>query len=166
MELLHVQKRNLEEDRGRLKSDFKGRQLKVDQLQSKYHLVTMSLGTDEDGQTLSVTHYKLKSAQDKYFLKQRGDFLDEKIKNIEKEIVAMENTLKIVNLTNAAYRKSLSEVEDSGKINLIEWSSLRKFFADKEAQTMESLQKKFVELTDQQRILRKSLASEKQELKG
>lgn len=120
MELLHVQKRNLEEDRGRLKSDFKGRQLKVDQLQSKYHLVTMSLGTDEDGQTLSVTHYKLKSAQDKYFLKQRGDFLDEKIKNIEKEIVAMENTLKIVNLTNAAYRKSLSEVEDSGKINLIE----------------------------------------------
>ncbi|XP_044752886.1 coiled-coil domain-containing protein 39-like isoform X3 [Coccinella septempunctata] len=150
MELLNVQKRNLDEDRGRLRSDFKGRQLKVEQLQSKYHLVTMSLGTDEDGQTLSVTHYKLKAAQDKYFLKQRGDILDYKIKRIEKEIVAMENTLKIVNLTNAAYKKSLSEVEDT----------------DKEAETMQSLQKKFVDLTDQQRILRKTLIYEKQDLKG
>ncbi|XP_044752884.1 coiled-coil domain-containing protein 39-like isoform X2 [Coccinella septempunctata] len=70
MELLNVQKRNLDEDRGRLRSDFKGRQLKVEQLQNK------------------------------------------------------------------------------------------------EAETMQSLQKKFVDLTDQQRILRKTLIYEKQDLKG
>ncbi|KAL3281106.1 hypothetical protein HHI36_004329 [Cryptolaemus montrouzieri] len=148
-ELLYVQKRNLDEDRGRLKCDMKSRQIKVDQLQSKYHLVTMSLGTDEEGQTLSVTHYKLQAAQDKYFLKQRGDFLDNKIKTIECEIVAMENTLKVVNLTNAAYKKSLSEVEDT----------------DKEAHTMASLQKKYVDVTDQLREFKIKLASDKQELK-
>ncbi|KAK9879647.1 hypothetical protein WA026_006712 [Henosepilachna vigintioctopunctata] len=120
-ELLQVQKRNLDEDKGRLKSDLKNRHLKVDQLQSKYHLATMCLGTDEDGQTLTITHYKLKAAQDKYYLKQRGDTLDEKIRTIEKEIVAMENTLKIVNLTNSAFKKSMSEVEDSGIVTTYVW---------------------------------------------
>lgn len=48
-------------------------------------------------------------------LQQQGDELDQKIKIAEKEIVAIENTLKMVNLTNMAFKNNLSQLKDDGK---------------------------------------------------
>ncbi|KAJ8951833.1 hypothetical protein NQ318_019808 [Aromia moschata] len=113
--VLHTKKRSLEEDKGRLRSDIGLRRLKIEQLQKKYHIVLMSLGRDEDGQPLSVTHIKIRNAQEKFMLQQEGDVLDQRIKTAEKEIVAMENALKLVNITNVAFKNSLAPVKDEGK---------------------------------------------------
>lgn len=75
----------------------------------------LNLGKDDDGQPLSITHFKIKNAQEKFMLQQQGDDLDQKIKIAEKEIVAIENTLKMVNLTNVAFKSNLSELKDDGK---------------------------------------------------
>lgn len=75
----------------------------------------MNLGKDDDGQPLSITHFKIKNAQEKFMLQQQGDDLDQKIKIAEKEIVAIENTLKMVNLTNVAFKNNLSQLKDDGK---------------------------------------------------
>jgi hypothetical protein len=41
--------------------------------------------------------------------------LDAKIRRTEKEIQAMENTLKVINSTNEEYKKSLSTVAEESK---------------------------------------------------
>ncbi|XP_076271047.1 coiled-coil domain-containing protein 39-like [Rhynchophorus ferrugineus] len=111
--IVQAQRRNLDDDRGRLKGDISLRKVKIEQLKKKYHIELMSLGKDDDGQPLSITHFKIKHAQEKFMLQQNGDELDNKIKATEKEIVAIENTLKMVNLTNVAFRNNLSILKEN-----------------------------------------------------
>lgn len=129
--ILQAKRRNLDEDRGRLRTDIALNRVKIEQLQKKYHMLLTSLGQDEEGQPVSVTSFRIKYAQEKIILQQEGDLLDQKIKTAEKEIVAMENTLKMVNLTNVAFKRSLAPVKDEGKtyflcthrlLNFIYWS--------------------------------------------
>ncbi|XP_066261629.1 coiled-coil domain-containing protein 39-like [Euwallacea similis] len=107
-----AKKRHLDEERRRLAGDISIRKVKIQQLQKKYHTELMALGKNDHGQPISLTHFKVKNAQEKFFLQQQGDELDQKIKVAEKEIVAIENTLKMVNLTNVAFKNNLSAVKE------------------------------------------------------
>ncbi|KAJ9581586.1 hypothetical protein L9F63_023233, partial [Diploptera punctata] len=111
-DVLTIQKRTLNEEKSRLIADIKACECKTDQLQKKYDIVMSSLGKTEDGEHLSVTYFKIKSAQEKYELQQHGDKLDAKIRKTEKEILAMENTLRIINAANDKYRRNLSAVDE------------------------------------------------------
>ncbi|KAI4466333.1 coiled-coil domain-containing protein 39 [Holotrichia oblita] len=111
-DILTAQRKNLDEARGRLRADINLRKIRVEQFRKKHHIVLMTLGKDEDGQPLSIAHFKLKNAQEKYMLQQEGDEIDNKIKKAEKEIIAMENTLKIINVSNATYKKNLACVDE------------------------------------------------------
>lgn len=115
-DVLLVRRRNLDEENGRLRRDIMSRKTKMEQLQKKYYLTMMSLGKDDDGQPLSITYYKIKNAQEKYMLQQEGDELDSKISQAEKEIIAMENTLKVINSTNDTYKKNLAALDDEGNV--------------------------------------------------
>jgi UDP-glucose:O-linked fucose beta-1,3-glucosyltransferase len=55
------------------------------------------------------------SAQEKYELQQEGDELDARIRKTEKEIEAMENTLKLINATNENYKRNLFAVDEESK---------------------------------------------------
>ncbi|KAF5275674.1 hypothetical protein FQA39_LY06786 [Lamprigera yunnana] len=112
IEILLIKRRNLDEEKCRLKRDISLRLTKIHQLQERFHIAQMSLGKDEDGQPLSVTHFKIKNAQEKHMLQEEGDAMDMKIKKFEKEIIAMENTLKIVSLSNVTYKQNLSAVNE------------------------------------------------------
>lgn len=112
--ILQAKRRNLDEDRGRLKSEIAMTRVKIEQHQKKYHMLLTSLGQNEEGQPISVSNFRIKYAQEKLMLQQEGDALDQKIKTAEKEIVAMENTLKLVNLTNVAFKNSLAPIKDEG----------------------------------------------------
>ncbi|KAJ8979531.1 hypothetical protein NQ317_017679 [Molorchus minor] len=146
--VLHSKRRNLEEDKGRLRADIGLRRLKIEQLQKKYHIVLMSFGKDEDGQPLSVTHIKIKNAQEKFMLQQEGDRLDQKIKTTEQEIIAMENALKLVNLTNSSFKNSLAPVKDD----------------DQEAQEMRELEENLKEINTVLKEFKKMLATKQEYL--
>lgn len=112
--IIQAKRKNLEEDRGRLNTDIGLRLLKIEQIKKKYHFALTSLGQTEEGEQVSISHFKIKNAQEKYILQQAGDELDQKIQTTEKEIVAMENTLKLINLSNHTFKNSLSPVKDNG----------------------------------------------------
>ena len=59
--------------------------------------------------------FLFQSAQEKYELQQEGDELDARIRKTEKEIQAMENTLKLINATNENYKRNLLAVDEESK---------------------------------------------------
>ena len=52
-------------------------------------------------------------------LQREGDDLDAKIRKAEKEIRALENTLKLMNGRNEQYRKSFNKITDSSEFVLV-----------------------------------------------
>lgn len=114
LEILKIKKRHLEEEIHRLKCDVTSRNIRIEQFQKKHHLALMSFDKDNDGNPLSITQIKIKNAQEKYILVTEGDELDNKIQRTEGEILAMENTLKIINSTNVSYKKSLAPISETG----------------------------------------------------
>ncbi|KAG5864259.1 hypothetical protein JTB14_019631 [Gonioctena quinquepunctata] len=147
--ITQTKKRGLEEDRGRLRADIALRRIKIEQFQKKYHIALLGLGNDENGQPLSLTHFKIKNAQEKFILQQEGDALDTKIKTAEKEIVAMENTLKLMNVTNVSFKNSLTPVKDE----------------DEEVKEMKNLNEQFKEICNTLKTHKNELATKEKELK-
>lgn len=111
-ELLHTTRRALEDDVGRMQADYRNRQIRIEQLKGRTECILQSLGKSEDGEALSITYFRVRNAQEKYGLQQEGDRLDKLIRRTEREIVAMENTLRVMNSTNELYRNTLSLLED------------------------------------------------------
>lgn len=69
-DILTVRRRVLNEQAANLSGRINLARLKVDQLKKKYDVAMGNLGTDEDGQQLSVTYFKIKTAQEKFELQE------------------------------------------------------------------------------------------------
>lgn len=65
--------------------------------------------------SLTFLMFLFQNAQEKYELQQEGDELDARIRKAEKEIQAMENTLKLINATNENYKRNLFAVDEESK---------------------------------------------------
>ncbi|XP_063224793.1 coiled-coil domain-containing protein 39 [Bacillus rossius redtenbacheri] len=113
-DVMLARRRGLAEERSRLLREQAEWREKIAQLHGRYELTVSTFGQSEDGAQLSVTQVMLKNAQEKYELQQHGDRLDAQIQRAEKEILALENTLKVVNAANDTYKKSLSPVDEDG----------------------------------------------------
>ncbi|KAJ1523584.1 hypothetical protein ONE63_001429 [Megalurothrips usitatus] len=113
-EMMACKRKTLNEERSILQTALNQLNTKRSQLQNRHDIITSSIGRDEYGDFISPAMLKLKVAQEKVLLQQEGDVLDAKIKKAEKEIEAMENTLKVVNTSNDTYRKSLTMVDKEG----------------------------------------------------
>lgn len=111
-DMLKVQSKNAEEERQSACVELRDRVKKVETLKRRYELLMSQFDNtaDEDdgmgnaSDDHSQAYYVIRASQKREELQREGDALDTKIRKAEKEIKALENTLKMMNDRNEDYR--------------------------------------------------------------
>ncbi|CAG7720538.1 unnamed protein product [Allacma fusca] len=176
MTVLRTQQKLLKEDRNKLSCYVIELLSDIDRSKTRYEYIinAMNLYGDESGQ--SESYYILKHAQERETLKREGDLWDSKVKECEKEIAALQNTLSVLVSSNMAFKDSLApaasetaearmlvDMEEEQKIALV-----RKRKADKNImvlnQTLLQQQTRHAESKHSKMFLEGLLAERKYEL--
>uniref|UniRef100_A0A8B9CY20 Coiled-coil domain-containing protein 39 n=1 Tax=Anser brachyrhynchus TaxID=132585 RepID=A0A8B9CY20_9AVES len=113
--MLDSQIRLVDQERQRISAEFQDRLNKIDKLRCRYEVLTVVMMPPEGEEEKTQTYYVIKAAQEKEALQREGDDLDAKICKAENEIVALENTLRILNNCNSNYRNSFKEVTETSE---------------------------------------------------
>ncbi|NXX94155.1 CCD39 protein, partial [Centropus bengalensis] len=113
--MLDSQIRLVDQERQRLSAEIQERLSKIDKLTRRYEILTIAMMPPEGEEDRTLTYYIIKAAQEKEELQREGDNLDAKICKAEKEIVALENTVCILNNCNSNYRNSFKEVPETSQ---------------------------------------------------
>ena len=100
-----------EEERYSASTELRDRLSKVKNLKKRYEIIMdqFTVGDGEkpdDGEEHTQAYYVIKAAQRREELQKEGDQLDAKIRKAEREVKALENTLKMVTDRNEQYRLS------------------------------------------------------------
>ena len=107
-DILVLELKTAEEERHKVAKELQQRKVKVKNLRIKYEgLVCKNKSSSADQESVlehSQAYYVIKAAQDREELQRYGDELDGKIRKWEKEIKALENTMKHLQKRNKNYR--------------------------------------------------------------
>ncbi|CAD5118818.1 DgyrCDS7498 [Dimorphilus gyrociliatus] len=114
-DMLISQLRAAEDERQHVSSELHERIAKIDKLKKRYEILMVSMAPPEGEEEQSQAFYVIKAAQEKEELQRDGDDLDAKIRKAEKEIRALENTLRLMNSRNETYRKSFNKVQETSE---------------------------------------------------
>ncbi|XP_068809992.1 coiled-coil domain-containing protein 39 isoform X2 [Struthio camelus] len=113
--MIDSQIRLVDQERQRISAEFQDRLNKIDKLRCRYEILTVVMMPPEGEEEKTQAYYIIKAAQEKEALQREGDDLDAKICKAEKEIVALENTLHVLNNCNSNYRNSFKEVTETSE---------------------------------------------------
>eukprot|EP00002_Diphylleia_rotans_P040756 TRINITY_DN9745_c0_g1_i3.p1 TRINITY_DN9745_c0_g1~~TRINITY_DN9745_c0_g1_i3.p1 ORF type:complete len:708 (-),score=224.99 TRINITY_DN9745_c0_g1_i3:232-2355(-) len=94
-EMIKAQLKSADEDKHSVLVELKERLVKVDKLRNKYEVIAGKLKGDAD-EEYSPAYFVIKAAQEREELQRQGDELDTKIRQAEKEVRALQNTLSML----------------------------------------------------------------------
>ncbi|XP_065888087.1 coiled-coil domain-containing protein 39-like [Dysidea avara] len=114
-EMLQTQMKTIETERQTISTELHERISKIEKLRKRYEILTVAMAPPEGEEEHSQAYYVIKAAQEREELQRTGDHLDAKIRKAEKEIRALENTLRLMNDRNETYRKSLNKADSMGE---------------------------------------------------
>ncbi|XP_027731700.1 coiled-coil domain-containing protein 39 isoform X1 [Vombatus ursinus] len=108
--MLLSQIRYADQERQSISAEFHDRLSNVDKLKNRYELLTVVMMPPEGEEEKTQAYYVIKAAQTKEELQREGDNLDIQIHKAEKEIYALENTLRVLNTCNSNYKQSFKKI--------------------------------------------------------
>ncbi|XP_071950306.1 coiled-coil domain-containing protein 39-like [Antedon mediterranea] len=114
-DMLKAQLKASAEEKSTVSSELHERISKIEKLRKRYEILMVSMAPPEGEEDRSQAYYVIQAAQQKEELQRKGDDLDAKIRKSEKEIKALENTLRLMNGRNEVYRKSFSKVTETSE---------------------------------------------------
>ncbi|UJR23536.1 hypothetical protein I4U23_026526 [Adineta vaga] len=116
---------------------------KIEKLKKRYEIVNISMAPPEGAneEETSQTYYVIKAAQEKEELQRAGDELDAKNRKAEQELLALQNTLRVINSGNGQTKQSYKKLPESSD----------------EMARMEELEEQSRHLTDRVRAKRKQV---------
>ncbi|CAL8091540.1 unnamed protein product [Calicophoron daubneyi] len=119
--MLFGQSRIATEENGQLKLEVQARKARIDKLIRRYEILTSLMAPPEGEEKRSQAYYIIRAAQEKEELQRKGDQLDMETRRAEQELIALENTLAVMNGCNSVYRLSNSKLPpDADELKLIE----------------------------------------------
>eukprot|EP00164_Ancoracysta_twista_P002908 GFYU01003871.1.p1 GENE.GFYU01003871.1~~GFYU01003871.1.p1 ORF type:complete len:916 (-),score=421.15 GFYU01003871.1:163-2910(-) len=104
LDSLRAQHKATEDERHKAAMELNDQLIKVDKLKKKYD--SISVRNPEDGEEESQVYKVIRAAQEREELQRKGDKLDAEIRKAEKEILALERTLRSLVNMNQVYRES------------------------------------------------------------
>ncbi|KAJ3117225.1 Coiled-coil domain-containing protein 39 [Phlyctochytrium bullatum] len=132
-DMLRLQTKNAEEERQSACAELRERVGRVEKLRRRYEILMTQFAPEEGEEEHSQAFYVIRAAQEKEALQREGDELDAKIRKAEKEIKALENTLKLMNDRNENYRMNLYKAElnatDVQHKEMLEQTAMEKYKA-------------------------------------
>ncbi|EDW95694.1 uncharacterized protein Dyak_GE25332 [Drosophila yakuba] len=114
-DVLLLKKKHLNEELSTLRADLGERKKQIEAMKARFELTAQLLGKNEDGSIMTSTQLKVVSAQERQMLADEGDALNKKVLKAEKEVVALENTLRQFDKSNDNYRKTFRSVDENSK---------------------------------------------------
>ncbi|EDW15921.1 coiled-coil domain-containing protein 39 [Drosophila mojavensis] len=114
-DILLLKRKHLNEELSTLRADLGERKKHINVLRARFELTSALLGVNEDGTIITATQLKVENAQERQLLADEGDELNKKVLKAEKEVIALENTLRQFDKSNDNYRKNLKTFDDNSK---------------------------------------------------
>uniref|UniRef100_A0A452J7S3 Coiled-coil domain-containing protein 39 n=1 Tax=Gopherus agassizii TaxID=38772 RepID=A0A452J7S3_9SAUR len=113
--MIESQIRFVEQERQSVSAEFQDRLSKIEKLRCRYEILTIVMMPPEGEEEKTQTYYVIKAAQEKEDLQREGDDLDAKIRKAEKEVIALQNTIHVLNNCNSNYRNSFKTVTETSE---------------------------------------------------
>ncbi|XP_014669760.1 PREDICTED: coiled-coil domain-containing protein 39-like [Priapulus caudatus] len=112
-DMLRAQLKAASDEKATLSTELHERFSKIDKLRKRYEILIISMAPPEGEEEKSEAYYVIKAAQEKEELQRTGDELDAQIRKAEREMKALENTCRLMNSHNEAYRKTFHRVTEN-----------------------------------------------------
>ena len=110
-DMLRMQYKQSEEERSSATGELRDRVGKVEKVKKRYEILMTQFHQEEGSEDHTQAYYVIKASQEREELQHEGDELDGKIRKAEREIKALENTLKLMNSRNENFRMDLFKAD-------------------------------------------------------
>ncbi|KAI5701156.1 hypothetical protein M8J75_006573 [Diaphorina citri] len=148
--VLLARKRTLQEIRSNLKRSLDHLTVRIEQLKNRYDVIVYNI----QGQVYTCVSFTIQNIQDKHVLLEQGNQLESDILKAEKEIIALENTVQVVNTSNISYKSAVFQVEEQNSDLEMDLSK----HLDQELCALEEIQSEVSDLTNDIKTLEDNLA--------
>lgn len=114
-DMLMQQIKHAQGEKSKISAELHERCSQIDKLRKRYEILMTTMAPPEGEEEHSAAYYVISAAQEKEELQRQGDELDASIRKAEKEIHALENTIKVMNARNSMYRQNFTKVDHSSE---------------------------------------------------